>query len=323
MSVPKSVRLQLACLVFMKRFETVASGQAVVGGLLEGELSTSPGVKRFWTMDYTPVVGPDGKVVAIAAASAEITRQKKAEAALIRSEKLAAVGRLASSIAHEINNPLESVTNILYLIRGRDLPAEVLDYLDLAERELRRVSAITSQTLRFHKQTTKPSEVDCDQLLAEVLGIHQGRLINSNIKVERRTRSQRTIFCYDGELRQVFSNLIGNAIDAIPPSGGRLLIRTREAQNYRTDEKGLVITIADTGSGMSSEMTHQIFEPFFTTKGFSGTGLGLWISKEIVTRHRGTLQLRSTQRDGVSGTVFTVFLPFDAAVRPRPEAPSL
>jgi PAS domain S-box-containing protein len=290
--------------------QAVASGQPVVGGLVEGELSTSPGIKRYWTMDYTPVIAPDGRIVAIAAASAEITQQKQAEAVLMRSEKLAAVGRLASSIAHEINNPLESVTNLLYLIRSHDLSTEVLDYLDIAERELRRVSAITSQTLRFHKQTTKPSEVDCDQLIAEVLALYQGRLLSSNIQVERRMRAQRPIFCFDGEIRQVFSNLIGNAIDAMQSSGGRLLLRSREARNYGRNENGLVVTIADTGSGMSPETAKLVFEPFFTTKEFSGTGLGLWISKEIITRHNGTLHLRSTQNDGASGTVITVYLPF-------------
>ncbi len=295
--------------------KTVAAGHSVVGGMLEGELSTSPGVKRFWTMDYTPVFGPDGSVVAIAAASAEITRQKQAEAALMQSEKLAAVGRLAASIAHEINNPLESVTNLLYLARAADPPAIVQEYLETAERELHRVSAITNLTLRFHKQTTHPTDVSCDRLIGEVLSIYHGRIINSNISIEKKKRGERTVCCFEGEIRQILSNLIGNAIDALHPGGGRLLLRSREGRNHRTGEQCLVITVADTGPGMSPETLGRVFQPFFTTKGFSGTGLGLWISQEIATRHHGTLSVRSSRRPGASGTVFALYLPFAAAAR--------
>jgi PAS domain S-box-containing protein len=294
---------------------SVAAGKPVAGGILEGELSTSPGTRRFWTMDYMPVFGPDGSVVAIAAASAEITRLKQAEAALMQSEKLAAVGRLASSIAHEINNPLESVTNLLYLARGSDPSPQVREYLDIAERELQRVSTITNQTLRFHKQTTRPTELACDQLFGEILSIYQGRLINSNIAVEMRNHARRPILCYEGEIRQVVSNLIGNAIDAIGPHGGRILLRSRETRDHHTGVQGLVITIADNGPGMSPETAARIFEPFFSTKGFSGTGLGLWISQEIVERHKGRLSVRSTQRPGASGTAFMLFLPFNAIAR--------
>jgi PAS domain S-box-containing protein len=299
----------------LEALEATAAGRPVAGGLLEGELSTSPGVKRFWTMDYMPVFGPDGAVVAIAAASAEITRLKQAEAALMQSEKLAAVGRLAASIAHEINNPLESVTNLLYLARAGASPHEVEDYLNIAERELQRVAAITNQTLRFHKQTTRPTEVGSDQLFGEVLSIYQGRLLNSGIAVEMRNRARRPVSCYEGEIRQVLSNLIGNAIDAIGSDGGRMLLRSRESRNQRTGAEGLVITIADNGPGMSSEIAGKIFEPFFTTKGFSGTGLGLWISQEIVQRHQGRIAVRSSQRAGRGGTVFTLYLPFHAVTR--------
>lgn len=299
----------------LEALQTAASGQPVVGGMLEGELSTSPGIKRFWTVDYMPVFGPDGTVVAIAAASAEITRQKQAEAALIQSEKLAAVGRLAASIAHEINNPLESVTNLLYLARESNPTPEVREYLEMAERELQRVSAITNQTLRFHKQATHPSEVSCGQLISGVLNIFQGRLINSNITVDKRKRAHRPVECYEGEIRQVISNLVVNAIDAMHPDGGRLYLRSRETRDHRTGAKGLAITVADTGPGIPPETLARIFEPFFTTKGFSGTGLGLWISQEIVERHKGTLTVRSSQRPGASGTAFILFLPFDAVSR--------
>jgi PAS domain S-box-containing protein len=295
--------------------ERVVAGEPVVGGILEGELSTSPGIRRYWTMDYTPVRGDDGQIVAIAAASAEITRQKQAEAVLMKSEKLAAVGRLASSIAHEINNPLESVTNLLYLIKGSQLPPDVQEYIAIAERELHRVSAITNQTLRFHKQTTRPSPLRCDELIAEVLSIFHGRLVNSKISVETRLRMCRPVVCFEGEIRQVISNLVSNAIDAMHPAGGRLVLRSRLGTNLCNADQCLVLTIADTGSGIAPQTRQNLFEPFFTTKGFSGTGLGLWISKEIMTRHGGAIHVRSSQRPGACGTVFSVYLPLVPVTR--------
>lgn len=284
-------------------------GEAVSGGLLVGDAGTEPNEKRYFTADYSPVLDGDGRVVAIAAASAEITLQKKAEAALMQSEKLAAVGRLAASIAHEINNPLEAVTNLLYLARATQKVEEAHQYLDLAERELRRASVITNQTLRFHRQSTRPREVRCEELLESVLAIYQGRLVNSRVAVEMRVRAERGVVCFDGEVRQVLSNLVSNAIDAMHPGGGRLLVRSREGQT------GIVVTIADTGLGMAPPVAARVFEPFYTTKGISGTGLGLWISKEIVERHGGRLRMRTRLGSGArvsGGTVFTVFLPFEA-----------
>jgi PAS domain S-box-containing protein len=242
----------------------------------------------------------------------DITGRKRIEEALLRSEKLAVVGRLAASIAHEINNPLEAVTNLLYIAREAEQLAEVRHYLDSAERELRRVSAITTQTLRFHKQSTSPTDVTCEALLFAVLSIFQGRLLNSNIRVETRWANSRPIHCFEGEIRQVLCNLIGNAIDAMHRGGGRLLLRSREGHD-RAGREGIFLTVADNGPGMSPETSARAFEPFFTTKGFSGTGLGLWVCLEIVERHRGKLRLRSSQRPSKSGTVFTIFLPFAAS----------
>lgn len=244
----------------------------------------------------------------------DITERKRIEQALLRSEKLAAVGRLASSIAHEINNPLEAVTNLLYIAGTADNISEVRQYLESADRELSRVSAITTQTLRFHKQSTTPSAVACQSLLDAAISIFQGRILNSNIRVERRSASKSPVHCFEGEIRQVLSNLIGNAIDAMQPRGGRLLLRSREGRD-RTGRKGVVLTVADNGPGMSRDTSAKAFEPFFTTKGSMGTGLGLWVCQEIVTRHGGALRLRSSQRPSRSGTVITIFLPFAADPR--------
>ncbi len=250
----------------------------------------------------------------------DVTQRHLAASALIQSEKLAVVGRLASSIAHEINNPLESVTNLVFLARQHAVDPQAKSYLDDAERELRRVSAISHQTLRFYKQSTKPRSVDMSDLIDNVLSVYQGKLLNSKVSVECRFRSHQPVFCFDDEIRQVLSNLVGNAIDAMLGTPGRLLLRTRQTSTSALGSPGLVTTVADTGSGIAKSTLQKIFEPFFSTKGLSGTGLGLWISDEIVRRHGGTMRVRSRQGPGPSGTVFTLFLPFDAVARNADEA---
>ncbi len=290
--------------------ERAGAGEPVIGSIVEGEIPGSPGIKRFFQVDFAPVRGAQGQVSSIIVASVEITLLKQAERALVQNEKLAAVGRLASSIAHEINNPLESVTNLLYLAQSSEELSEAQRYLETAERELRRVSAIANQTLRFHRQATDRRFVTCKELLESVLAIHQGRIVNSGVSVELRKRSETPILCFDGEIRQVLNNLVGNAIDAMHPTGGRLVVRSRERTIWSSGTRALMITIADTGDGMSLDTRQRLFEPFFTTKGFGGTGLGLWISKEIIERHQGTLAVSSSQRPGHTGTVFTVTLPY-------------
>ena len=256
-----------------------------------------------------PVRGPDGKVRAISAASLEITQQKKAEKALIQSEKLAAVGRLASSISHEINNPLESVTNLLYLIATQpNLPPDVKAYVNLTQAEIARVSQIATQTLRFHRQTARPTEVTAEQLVRPVLNLYQGRLMNSRVEVETHFSDSTAVTCQENEIRQVLSNMIGNAIDAMR-KGGRLLLRSHRAVDSETGREGIRILVADTGQGMSPQTQARIFEPFFTTKEVNGTGLGLWISAEIMARHHGKMTVRSSQHELHHGTVFSLFLP--------------
>ncbi len=295
--------------------DRVAAGEPVTGIQMEGELATSPGEYRYWTVDYLPVRAADGQVVAISSAVIEVTEVRKREAVLLQTEKLAAVGRLAASIAHEINNPLESVTNLLYLARTSKSFDEVQNYLDTAERELRRVSAISNQTLRFYKQSSKPTETSCADLFSSVLDIYQGRLVNSRVEVEKRKRAERSVRCFDGEIRQVLNNLVGNAIDAMHPGGGRLMLRSRDGHSWKTGKEGLVLTVADTGTGMSPAVRRKVFDAFYTTKGIGGTGLGLWVSHEIVARHHGELRVRSSQNERHRGTVFSMFLPFDAVQR--------
>jgi signal transduction histidine kinase len=188
------------------------------------------------------------------------------------------------------------------------------EFLDTADQEIRRVSIIANQTLRFHKQPSNPQEIGCSALFSAVLGIYEGKLRNAGIEIEERYRAENPVVCFEGDIRQILNNLVGNAIDAMP-AGGRLLVRSRTATHRPTGRKGLVLTIADTGVGMDAQVLQRIFHPFFTTKGIGGTGLGLWVSQEITERHNGALKVRSSQREGRSGTVFTLFLPFEAATR--------
>ncbi len=269
-----------------------------------------------WILAFGRTVrSANGAPTGIIGININVTEQKQAETALLQTEKLAVVGRLASSIAHEINNPLESVTNLLYLARITTDAIEIRAYLDTAEQELRRVSVIANQTLRFHKQSTKPSLISSDELFDSVLSVFHGRLVGSHVHVERRKRSTRNVECFEGEIRQVLNNVIGNAIEAMQPLGGRLLLRSRDVMASKGASQGILLTVADTGPGMPESVVQRIFEAFYTTKGTGGTGLGLWVSKEIMDRHHGNLRVRSSQRKDRSGTVFTIFLPSSAAVR--------
>jgi PAS domain S-box-containing protein len=293
-------------------FEEVRAGNAIVNYPLEGELINDPGEHRYWTVNYSPIRAADGTVRAIAAASLEVTQQKRAERALIQSEKLAAVGRLASSISHEINNPLESVTNLLYLISSRDdLLPEVRHFAEMAQEEVARVSQIATQTLRFYRQAAKPTPTTAAQLAEPVLNLFRGRLRNAQIRVETRFSSGTTIYCLENEIRQVLSNLIANAIDATR-KGGKLMVRSHDVAAGKQGGPGIRITVADTGHGMTQATRRRIFEPFFTTKELNGTGLGLWVSANVIERHQGSLTVRSSQGPVAHGTVFSVFLPVRA-----------
>jgi signal transduction histidine kinase len=264
---------------------------------------------RYLDFVYQPRRGADGSISGIIVLGVDVTESKRTEQILLQSEKLNAVGRLASSIAHEINNPLEAVTNLIYLAHQAAVSPVAKQYLETAETELHRVSAIANQTLRFHRQSTNPKPVTSEDLFDATLLLYQGRILNTQVRVERRDRTRNPVTCFDGEIRQVLSNLIGNAIDAMTGEGGRLLIRSREGTDWATGRSGAVLTVADTGLGMSPVTLSRIFEPFFSTKGDKGTGLGLWISREIVDRHRGVLKVKSSQHEHCSGTVFVLFLP--------------
>jgi PAS domain S-box-containing protein len=298
-------------------FSQVAGGTPIKNALIEGITAARPDEHRYWNVNYFPVFDSDGTVSAITAASLEITNQKKAELALIQSEKLAAVGRLASSISHEINNPLEAVTNLLYLIAQEPtLPEPVVPFVETAQSELARVSEIARQALRFHRQSVSATWVTAESLVGAVLNLYRGRLVNSNIVIDASYQSQAPILCFENDIRQVLTNLIANSIDAMR-LGGRLIVRAHDTTRFSKDnpqgQRGVRLAIADTGHGMSREVLHRIFEPFYTTKALNGTGLGLWISHGIVERHGGHLRIRSSEDLAHRGTVAVIFLPHQSA----------
>jgi PAS domain S-box-containing protein len=250
----------------------------------------------------------------------DITVQLQAEQALRETEKLAAMGRVAGIIAHEINNPLAAVTNLFYLLRRHpSLSAEAERYADMAEQELERISHITRQTLTFYRESKFPIPVQINGLLDDVLGL-QDRLLKSNrIKLLKKFSVSAQMRGFPVELRQVFLNLIGNAIQAMP-EGGTLGVSVREATDWASGRSSIAISIVDTGKGIQPEDARRLFEPFFTTKSNKGTGLGLWISKGIVQKYEGRISFRSYRCAAGCTTCFRVFLPgsctLNAAIEP-------
>ena len=279
--------------------------------------------QRHWLLHFYPVRLQGGSVRWAGVIVVDITERLQAEEALRRTEKLAAAGRLAASIAHEINNPLESVTNLLYLLETHDsLDPIASKFVQTAQAELARVSEITQQTLRFYRQSTSPTLTDVSETLDSIVSLYQPRLHSGHIQVVRKFVGRPEAFAFSGELRQVFANLVGNAIDSMP-DGGCLFVRARRGSGKNAGGqwcRGVRITVADTGTGMSKDTLQRIFEAFFTTKQVTGTGLGLWVSDEIIRKHNGTFGVRSRQI-AQSGTVFSVFLPVDVNLRQAPGQP--
>jgi PAS domain S-box-containing protein len=289
--------------------------------------SDKPGSSWTWLASAYPVRPAQQQVRWVGLIVMDASQRKRGEEALRRTEKLAATGRLAASIAHEINNPLEAITNLLFLLHNFcHLEDPALNYVVMAEDEARRISEITQQTLRFYRQSTLPARANMADLLDSVLSLYRGRLNTLGIQVERKYDPQMDLFCFAGEVRQVFANLVGNAIDACV-GGGRIAVRARRSRDWSTPRRsGVRFTVADTGTGMGPAVRERIFEAFFTTKDVTGTGLGLWVSQEVIVKHRGLIHVRSrvAQPGNGSGTVFQIFLPDDPnlVAAPQPPAPS-
>jgi signal transduction histidine kinase len=235
-----------------------------------------------------------------------MSSQARSEEALRRTEKLAVAGRLAASLAHEINNPLTSVTNLLFLVRSATDLKEAHHWAGLAEDELRRVSDIANHTLRFHRSTRGVEQAEVRALLDSAAVLFRAKLRNQNIQANVVCDKNVQVVCALGEIRQVLVNLIANAVDAMP-TGGKLFLRGIKAPHPTTSASGVRISVVDHGTGISRATLRRMFEPFFTTKGNTGTGLGLWLTKDIIDRHQGLIQARNHNHP--RGAVFSIWIP--------------
>jgi PAS domain S-box-containing protein len=260
------------------------------------------------SLTVSPVKDEAGQIVGAAKIARDITQRRKAERTLLTSERLAAVGRLAATVAHEINNPLEAVTNLVYLAKTSSNAPDVVGFLTTAEEQLACVSHLTRKTLGFYRETSGARMVRPGEIVNSVISVFAARARNRSIELISEMRGDLEIFAVPGEIRQVVANLVINSIDAIQ-GPGRIKVRVSAAVRAGEEEPGVRITVADTGSGIPASIFARVFEPFFTAKRDVGTGLGLWVCKTIVETHKGTIRGRSSTRPGKSWTVFSVFLP--------------
>ena len=255
-------------------------------------------------LTISPIHDNAGRLTGIATIGRDVTGQKQAQEALRTSEKLAATGRMAATIAHEINNPLEAVMNLLYLIEtGTDSSDDVLKLATQAQTELARVAHIARQTLAFYRDSTRPVDVDLHEIIDSLLDIYKREIQDKGLAVRVEIEDGLTVHGFAGELRQVFANLIRNAVEAMQAKGS-LQIRGKKESDGR-----VLITVKDSGPGVPASIQERIFEPFFTTKGVNGTGLGLWVTQGIVQKHGGVITVASPPNGGVSGAEFTILLP--------------
>ncbi|ABF41896.1 multi-sensor signal transduction histidine kinase [Candidatus Koribacter versatilis Ellin345] len=264
------------------------------------------------SLSISPVRDENGRIIGAAKIARDITEKKRMERALRMTEKIAAAGRLAATVAHEINNPLESITNLVYLAKtSPELPTSLMQYLEQADQELSRVAYIARQTLGFYRDNSRPAWLSVSALVEGVMTIYQRKMENKNISFDKRISAELEVFAVEGKLKQVLSNLVTNAIDA-SDFDGVISVRARKS----TDRKGqpvICLAVADRGEGIPKEHMAKLFAPFFTTKSEIGTGLGLWVSKDLVETAGGSIRVRS-RAGAKSGTVFTITLPIETQV---------
>jgi signal transduction histidine kinase len=280
------------------------------------QLRGNDGNYRWFLSRALPIYDANGQIVRWFGTNTDITERKQAEEALVKSERLAAMGRLAGIIAHEINNPLEAISNAFYLLRDHPaLDEEARYYSKLAEEELARVAHITKQTLSFYRESQQAVPLSLSEILDNIIELQSRRLQVSRIALEKQFETQGVIQGYPVELKQVFLNIIGNAVQAMP-NGGKLRIRLSESRHRADGRQGMRVSVYDTGVGIPPEHAKRIFEPFFSTKEAKGTGLGLWISKGIIQKYAGTIRFRSMAFNNCNVTCFSVFIPTVAAAQP-------
>lgn len=268
------------------------------------------------SITVSPVKDASGRIIGAAKIARDITERIHTEQALRRTEKLAATGQLAASIAHEINNPMQALANLLSLISYKtSLDENTRNLCALADSELHRMAHITRQMLSFYRETAVPIPLKLTEVMEDVLEIFAQRLNSNGIKVERRYDLIPEVHAYPVEMRQLFANLIANAIEAIE-TRGRIVIHIAAGHVWKNGmRRGVRITIADNGSGIASDVRARIFEAFFTTKAERGTGMGLWVADGIVGKHGGSIRIHSSTGNARHGTVFSIFLPLEVEER--------
>jgi two-component system CheB/CheR fusion protein len=276
---------------------------------------TKSGRRIHVSLTISPVKDATGRVIGAAKVARDITERKNTEEALRRAEKLAATGQLAATIAHEINNPMQALTNLLSLLSYKSsLDEDTRRVLSLAEAEVNRMAHITRQMLSFYRESSVPVRTKISEIMEDILVLFVTRLRSNHIRVERRYEFAEEIEAFPIELRQLFANLLANAMEAIG-KGGQIHLHVVPAHEWSNlQRRGVRVVIADNGPGISRDLRKRLFEPFFTTKAEKGTGLGLWVARGIVAKHGGSIRWRSSTRPGRSGTVFSVFLPITIPV---------
>jgi PAS domain S-box-containing protein len=290
--------------------DEVFRNRAAIQREFVGETVHDPGVERQWIAWFYPVLTEHAEgPVSVGVIALETTDRWRAQESLVRSEKLAAVGRLAASIAHEMNNPLASVTNLLYLIAlDPDIHGQTREFVDRANIELARVSNIARQTLRFAKRSTAASLVDLNDLANSVLLLFSSRISQNHIQARVRVRGTPKYFGHANELMQLLTNLVSNALDALAPHG-RLVLAMQQAREWSTGREGISITVADSGTGIPAVWRSKVWEPFFTTKPETGTGLGLWLVEEMARKDGGSVRMRTSTQPPRNGATFRIYLP--------------
>ena len=275
----------------------------------EYRVQLSNGELRWVGCQGKALVGSDGKAAGMTGYCGDVTRRKLADLAIIQNEKLAIAGRLSASIAHEVNNPLAAVGNLLYLISLETLSESQIDHLDQAMQQLERVSQIANQTLKFSRSSDRGSQCKPSELIENTLRFLRHKLQSAEIEVSTEIRQDSQFLCSSGEMHQVLTNLINNSIEAMA-GPGRIRIRASASVDWKNRaSKGVRITVADTGSGMSSQTARRMREAFFTTKDGTGTGLGMWIVYELIEKHSGKISVGSSTNPHHHGTSISLFIP--------------
>jgi PAS domain S-box-containing protein len=269
-----------------------------------------------------PILDKNKQMIGIVLVFRDVSERYTSEQALMRAEKLASAGRLAAAIAHEVNNPLEGLVNLVYLARGEEDLGKIRSRLLDADRELQRIAHITRQSLGFYRETSAASLFRPDVVIREVFDFYSFRAAQGRISLHVKVKTEQKAWGNAGEFRQVVSNLLANSLDACQ-AGDAVCVRVRAARSWRDLAlDGIRVSVADTGCGIGSEILNRIFEPFFTTKKDTGTGLGLWVSRELIEKHGGYLDVRSATTGRRTGTVFTMFLPGSAVAGERSNSQS-